>query len=150
MASISMTMVSSCWSVTNALPNVFLMACFVRPTILSQKLPYHGALMGIKRQVILWRPSSLCNVSDSNNFCRSSAAARNVYALSEIIIDGRNLRLENLQKANRKVCTVRSLTASMCTARVTAHVKIQMYTFVSLSLFLDIQSTGKIHPSNCK
>ena len=139
-------MISSCWSVTNALPSVFLMACFVRPKIRSQKPPYHGAHLGINRQVTLWCPSSLCNVSDSNNLCRSSAAAMNVDALSEIITDGRDFQLENLRKANKKVCTDRSRTTSMCTARVTAHVKMQIYTFVSPSLSLIYRAPVKSTP----
>ena len=146
MASISVTMVSSCWSVINALPSVFLMACFVRSTTRSQKPPYHGACLGINLQVTLCCANSLCNVSDSNNLCRSSATARNVDALSEMIKDHRDFWLENLWKANKKVCTVRSWTTSMCTARVTAHVKIQIYTFLSSSLSLMYRALVKSTP----
>ena len=150
MASISVTIVSSCLSVTNALPSVFLMACFVRPTILSQKPPYHGALLGMKRHVTMCHSNSLCNVSDSNNLCRSSAAAKKVEALSDIITDGKEFWLENLRKANKKVCTLRSQTTSMCTTRVTVHVKIQIYTLVSSSLSLIYSAPVKSTPVTVK
>ena len=70
----------------------------------------------------------------------------NVDALSEIITDGRDFRLENLRKANKKVCTDRSRTTSLCTARVTAHVKMQIYTFVSPSLSLIYRAPVKSTP----
>ena len=45
-----------------------------------------------------------------------------------------------------KVGTVRSQTTSMCTARVTAQVKMQMYTFVSPSLSLIYRAPVKSTP----
>lgn len=139
--------VSSCFRVTNALPSIFLIAWFVMPTIHSKKPLYHGACLGIKRQLTLWRSSSCCSVSDWNNLCRSSAAAaRNVEALSEIIIAGMDFRLENLRNANKNVLTVKSQATSMCTVRVTAHVKMQMYTFITPSLSFTYRAPVKSTP----
>ena len=62
------------------------------------------------------------------SFSSSSAADWYVEALSEIIILGSDLQLENRRKASINVGTVRSFTTSKCTARVFAQVNRQIYT----------------------
>ena len=101
MASISTRMVSSYIWVTNVLPNVFLIACFIRSTILSQKPPYHGARLGIKCQVTLWHSNASFSASDLNNLCRSSAAAKNVETLSDIMVEGRDFQLEIFERLSK-------------------------------------------------
>ena len=68
-------------------------------------------------------------IGDFRSFSSSSAADWYVEALSEIIILGSDLRLENGRKALTIVSTVMSFTTSKCTARVFAQVNKQMYTF---------------------
>jgi len=95
MASISTTTVLRC-QCNNALPNVFLMACFIRPTTFFQKPPYHGALLGIKCHGVPMLPS------DSNNLCRSSTAARKVEALLDVyILEGIDFWLEICETLTR-------------------------------------------------
>ena len=114
-ASMSTTMVSICGSVMNALASVFFMACLVNPIRRSQHVPYHGARFGIKCQVIFLCPRVSLSVSDSNNFCNSSAAVKYMDKLSDNIFLGSDFLLTNLLKASRKLSTVRSCTISKCT-----------------------------------
>ena len=90
----------------------------------------------MKCQATLWHPSSSVSFSYSNNLCRSSTAARNMEVLSDTIVTGRDFRLENLWKASKKVFTVKSVTTSMWSACVVAHVKMQVYILLSFVLSL--------------
>ena len=67
-------------------------------------------------------------------------------ALSEIILRGRDFLEENLRTANRKVSTVRSLTTSRYTALVAAHVKRQIYIFLSCPPALTYRAPVKSTP----
>jgi len=68
----------------------------VRPTILSQKPPYHSALLGTKCQVTLWYLNASLSASDSSNPGRSYTTTREVKALLDITVEGRDFLLENL------------------------------------------------------
>ena len=109
--------VSSCFCEIKACPNVFFTACFVSPIMHSQKPPYHGARLGMNSHVTFWCSNAPFKISDCNNFCIASTAARYADALSEIILHG-DFQLENLLKANKNVSTVRSpkVYCSCCSA----------------------------------
>ena len=76
LASISTTTASKTGKVTKDLPNVFLRACLVKPISLSQKPPYHGALLGMNCHVTPWYSRAYLREGNSNNCCSSSAAAK--------------------------------------------------------------------------
>lgn len=63
---------------------------------------------------------------DRTIFLISLDAPLKVFALSEIRVAARPLRLVNLQKASRKHSTVRFLVNSKCTARVVTQVNKQI------------------------
>ena len=87
---------------------------------------------------------------EENNAVNSSAADKNVEALSERMRRGKDrLPLKRL-KANRKHSVVRSVTISRCTARLTAHVNRQMYTLFSLPLLLTYRAPVKSTPVTSK
>jgi len=83
---------------------------------------------------------------DLNNFFSSSAADWYVEALSEIMIEGNDLRLTNLLNAWRKVASVKSVTISKYTALVAAQVKRQTYTLFSLPLLFTYRAPVKSTP----
>ena len=61
-------------------------------------------------------------------------------------MEGRDFRLENLRKANKKVSTVKSVTTSMWSALAVAHMKTQMYILLSSVLSLMYRATVKSTP----
>jgi len=100
--SISVTIVWRTGMVKNDLPNTFFRACFVRPINPSQKATIPWCSFGNKlpRQETPRYSSGSFRDCDWNNCVSSSAAARYVDVLSEIIVLGVDHQLLNLWKAN--------------------------------------------------
>jgi len=148
MVSTSVITVSSCFKLINVLPEVFFTARLLKPMICSQNPPYPGAHLRINCQLIFWDSRAFFSSSELNILCNSSAAAKYVEALSEIILRGTDFWLQNRQNAYKKVSTMRLVTTSRCTAHVTTHENKQIYTLVSS--LLHIQCSREVDSSDCK
>ena len=85
-----------------------------------------GAFLGINFHTTPHRSMAASSSTEFSSFLSSSAADRYVEALSDIMTYGKDLQLENLWKARRKVSTDRSVTTSRWTALVVAHVNRHM------------------------
>ena len=123
------------WNVTkftNVRLSTFFKVVLVRLMSRSQNPLNQGARFGTNLHVtpILCRASLSC--VSRKILVSSSAAARYVEALSDIMTLGRDLWLLNLLNAWRNVSTVKSVTISRCMARLTPHVNRQTYTLFSL------------------
>lgn len=87
---------------TKLLPKVFLSACLVKPTNHSQYPPYHGALFGINCHVTPWPPRASLREVESRSYCNSSAAAKYIEALSDIIVLGNDLLAHELPECKHE------------------------------------------------
>ena len=108
--STSTTAVSNSSKLSLALPTIFLKQRFIDRISRSNTPPHQGAFGRLNVQLI---PISL-------------DAALNVLALSDTIRVGNPLRATNLLRHMINDGVERSLTMSMCTARVTQHVNKQI------------------------
>ena len=101
--SISTITVVNSSTVRVLLPTVFLKQRLTMPTNLSQKPPHQGAFSMINFQITLLFVKYSCISCECTTFCTSTALALKVFALSDIMVDGKPLRPQNRRNAWRKV-----------------------------------------------
>ena len=124
-----------------ALPRTFFKTSLVNPINLSQKPPYQGALLGMNFHSTPVLAKVLVSKGEEKRAFNSSAADKNVEPLSERTKYGRDHLLHS---------TVRLVTISRCTPRLTAQVNRQMYTLVSPGLPLTYNAPVKSMPVTSK
>ena len=89
--------------------------------------------------------------TDFSSFLSPSAANKYVEVISDIMIHGKDLPLEDLWKVRRKISTDRSITTSRCTALMVAYVNRHIYVGLCLSVVLsDAQCASEIYTHYCK
>ena len=130
----------------NALPRTFFKTDFVNPISLSQKPPNQGARLGINFHSTPVLAKVSVSEGEENKAFNSAAAERKVEPLSDNTRRGKDLLLLKRRKACRKHSTVRSVTISRCTARLTAQVNRQMYTLCSPPMPLTYRAPEKSIP----